>query len=63
MESRHLFNSQSSHQTHQLIHEPPDIYLDDIILDIKFSPNYNVLASAQVTGEVRVYQYSEEKNK
>ena len=28
-------------------------------MDIKFSPNQNVLALGQITGEVRVYTYSE----
>jgi hypothetical protein len=32
--------------SYTLVHEPPDIYLDDNIMDIKFSPVGNVLATA-----------------
>jgi hypothetical protein len=39
--------------------EPPDIFLDDHIMDLKFSPNSNVLALGQVTGAVRVYSYND----
>jgi len=40
--------------------EPADIFLDDHVLDLCFSPCANVLALAQVTGEVRVYSYKDE---
>ena len=43
--------------------EPPDIFLDDHIMDLKFSPNANVIALGQVTGAVRVYSYTEEDTK
>jgi len=46
-----------------LKHEPPDVYLDDHIMDIKFSPVANVLALSQITGEVRIYTYNEKKTK
>jgi hypothetical protein len=42
MENRSLF--QSSGQAYSLVHEPPDIELDDHVMDILFSPNSNVLA-------------------
>lgn len=45
------------------MHEPPDVYLDDNIMDILFSPVANVLASSQVTGEVRLFTYTEEDTK
>lgn len=45
------------------MHEPPDIYLDDHIMDVKFSPNANVLALGQITGEVKIYGYNEEATK
>lgn len=60
MDSRHLTLNNEGGTTYTLLHEPPDIYLDDHIMDIKFSPVANVLAVAQVTGEVRVYAYDEE---
>lgn len=47
--------------SHTLKHECPDIYLDDHAMDIKFSPTQNILSVAQVTGEVRIYAYSETK--
>lgn len=37
--------------------EPSDIYLDDHIMDLKFSPCANVILLGQVTGEVRMYSY------
>jgi hypothetical protein len=44
MESRQLINSKDSHQASTLKHEPPDIYLEEHIMDLKFSPVANVLA-------------------
>jgi WD repeat-containing protein 55 len=32
-------------------------------MDIKFSPTQNILTVAQITGEVRIYAYSETKMK
>lgn len=49
------------HQQADCVFEPPDIFLKDHIMDIKFSPNANVLALAQVTGHVRVYSYNEKE--
>ena len=46
---------------HELVLEPPDIYLDAHIMDLKFSPSCNMLALSQVTGNVRVYNYAENK--
>ncbi len=64
MEGRQLFNSTPKYvEPSTLRHEPPDIYMDDHIMDIKFSPNANVLALGQITGEVKVYGYTEEATK
>lgn len=66
MESRQLFTSKNTKEAHYastLKHEPPDIYLDEHIMDVKFSPVANVLALGQITGEVRVYSYNEKQNK
>ena len=52
-------NAKESHYSKTLVHEPPDIYLDDHIMDVKFSPNANVLALGQITGDVRIYSYNE----
>lgn len=41
------------------VFEPPDICLKEPIMDVKFSPNANVIALGQVTGHVRVYSYAE----
>lgn len=41
--------------------EPPDIFLKDHAMDIKFSPNANVIAVAEVTGIVRVYSYNDKE--
>jgi len=43
--------------------EPPDIFLDDHIIDLKFSPVANVLALGQVNGDVRIYSYGENEMK
>ena len=43
--------------------EPPDIFLDDHIIDLTFSPVANVLALGQVTGDVRVYSYKDNETK
>ena len=45
----------------ELSQEPPDIYLNDHIMDLKFSPTCNMLALSQVTGNVRVYAYAENR--
>lgn len=63
MESRQLVNTKEVHYKNKLRHEPPDIYLDDHIMDLKFSPVANVLAVGQITGEVRVYAYTEKQQK
>ena len=44
-----------------LAQEPPDIYLDQHIMDLKFSPVCNMLALSQVTGDLRVYNYAENR--
>lgn len=36
----------------EMLLEPEDIYLDSHIFDVKFSPTLNVLATAEVGGEV-----------
>jgi len=36
--------------TRPLLTEPPDVYLDDHIFDLKFSPKQNVMALGQITG-------------
>lgn len=43
--------------------EPPDIFLDDHIIDLNFSPAANVLAVGQVTGDVRIYSYKDNETK
>ena len=47
--------------TNELRHEPPDIYLDSHIMDLKFSPVCNMLALSQVSGNIRVYAYAENR--
>ena len=49
------------HNECELRNEPPDIYLDAHIMDMKFSPTCNMLALSQVTGNVRVYAYNESR--
>ena len=39
------------------VFEPPDIFLDDHVMSLQFSPVANVLAVGQITGHVRVYSY------
>lgn len=63
MESRSLFTAKNAKESRTLTHEPPDIYLDEHIMDVKFSPAANVLALGQITGEVRLYTYSEKSTK
>ena len=41
--------------------EPPDIYLDQHVMDLKFSPSCNMLALSQVSGNIRVYAYAENR--
>ena len=43
-----------------LLYECPDIYLDDTVMSLKFSPTQNILSLGQITGELRIYSYSEE---
>ena len=59
--ARHLLSQEQAPfvSNHTLKHECPDIYLDDHAMDIKFAPSNNILAVAQITGEVRIYAYSE----
>jgi WD40 repeat protein len=42
--------------------EPPDVYLDNHVFDLKFSPTSNVLAASLITGEIKVFAYNEEVN-
>jgi WD40 repeat protein len=37
--------------------EPDDIILDDHIFDAQFSPSANVIATGQITGVVKLYNY------
>ena len=48
-------------RTEPLAHEPPDVYLNSHVMDLKFSPAANMLALSQVTGQLRVYAYNEEQ--
>lgn len=57
VESKHLVPGADSRA---LSVECPDIYLDDAIMALKFSPTQNVLALSQVTGHLRVYLCSED---
>jgi len=50
----------SSLNNNTLKYECPDIYLDDNVMDLKFSPTQNLIALSQVTGAVRLYGYTEE---
>ena len=63
MEARSLHPSKEANRSTSLRHEPPDIYLDDHVMDLKFSPVANVIALSQITGEVRIYAYSEKAQK
>ena len=45
---------------HSLPYECPDIYLDDHIMSLKFSPTQNILSIGQITGELRLYTYDHE---
>lgn len=44
MEAKSLFTGNKASQARTLTHEPPDIYLDEHIMDVKFSPVANVIA-------------------
>ncbi|CDW71936.1 wd repeat-containing protein 55 [Stylonychia lemnae] len=63
MESRSIIPAKEAKYNQQLKHEPPDVYLEDHIMDIQFSPVANVLAASQVTGNVRIFTYNEKKTK
>ncbi|KAJ9581791.1 hypothetical protein L9F63_003860 [Diploptera punctata] len=41
---------------------PPDIQMEDYIVDISFSPSSNIIAAATITGDVVLYKYSNESN-
>jgi len=45
-----------------LLYECPDIYLDDTVMSLKFSPTQNILTSGQITGELRIFSYSEDES-
>jgi WD40 repeat protein len=62
MECYNLFSNNYRAEDQELRHEPPDIFLKDQIFDVKFSPTYNVIATSQVTGEIRLFSYNEEAN-
>jgi len=61
MEISSLVDNSYMNNDQTCIFEPPDVYLDDNIMDIKFSPVANVLAVAQVTGEIRIYSYNDKE--
>ncbi|KAJ0181806.1 hypothetical protein K1T71_002528 [Dendrolimus kikuchii] len=42
---------------------PPMITCDDFIVDISFSPTRNIIALANIVGDVLLYEYSNEENK
>lgn len=62
MECYSLFSNNVENKNEQLSQEPPDIFLKDQIFDVKFSPTANVIATSQVTGEVRLFTFNEEVN-
>lgn len=62
MECSSLFSNNALNNNDQLGQEPPDIFLKDQIFDVKFSPTANVIATSQVTGEVRLFTFTEEAN-
>jgi len=43
--------------------EPDDIYLDNHIFDTVFSPVQNAIATAEITGAVRVFSYTANETK
>ena len=53
----------SGADSHTLTNECPDVYLNDFIMSLKFSPTQNILASGQITGDLRVYSCSEQDTK
>lgn len=60
-QTRHLLSSKQAKcvGTHSLVHECPDIYLDDHAMDIKFCPTANMLTVGMITGELKLYAYTE----
>jgi WD40 repeat protein len=60
MECYNLFKEGYRASDEEVTSEPPNIYLDDNIMDIKFSPKHNVIATALVTGEVKLHVFTEE---
>lgn len=61
VEQRYLV--QDAEDERSLQYECPDIYLDDNIMTLKFSPTQNVLSLGQITGEIRLYTYTEDETK
>lgn len=59
MECYNLFSDNYRPSDEEVIKEPPNIYLDDNIMDVKFSPTSNVLVVGLVTGEVKIYSFTE----
>lgn len=46
---------------HSLKDESPDIYLDDHVMDLKYSPTQNILSMCQITGTIRMFAYGEDR--
>lgn len=43
--------------------QPPTITCEDLIVDISFSPTRNIIALANIVGDVLLYEYCNEENK
>jgi len=57
------FSNEFMSHAETCILEPPDICLDNHIMDLKFSPNANVIALGEVTGHIRIYSYNDKETK
>lgn len=59
MECYNLFGENYRASNDEINSEPPNIYLDDNIIDIKFCPTMNVIAVSTITGEVKLYSFTD----
>jgi WD repeat-containing protein 55 len=62
MECYNLFSDDIKPENEEVTQEPPDIFLKEQIFDVKFSPTANVIATSQVTGEVKLFMFNNEVN-
>lgn len=61
VDSKQEFLINTPFDNHTLVNECDDIYLDDTIMSLKFSPTQNIITAGQITGEIRIYSYREEQ--